>query len=271
MSAFDDILSNANMTAEDRAVIDKYPALKASVEKMETDLGNVARYAGGWVNWQRDNWDTDAGMTRAEKSLRAELEASNARLAAANAAAIAGDDTAAATAEALRKELDAKLEAASKQNLAAIDGMNVFYQTAAAHMLPHQQEFGENLNPRKLMEYMQVNRILDPDIAYDRMMAPRRSELAVQKQKELDEKHQKEIQEAEQRGRELAAREQAMGPQGVLPDDHSGGIAGITARVEKPATMSDETKARLAEAKLGDGTLAQLGYEMYRRGELPVQ
>jgi hypothetical protein len=42
-------------------------------KKLRTDLGSVSRFAGEWVNWQNQNWDTAAGMTNAEKALREEL------------------------------------------------------------------------------------------------------------------------------------------------------------------------------------------------------
>ena len=122
-----------------------------------------------------------------------------------------------------------------------------------------------------MMEFMRQNRISDPDVAYDKMMATRRQENSA-KQKELDAAAvAAQIAEAEQRGYEKKATEMSMGPQGVLPTDQTGGIAGITSRMDPPAKMSEETAAKVAAGKLGDGSLAQLGYDMYRRGELPVQ
>jgi hypothetical protein len=40
-----------------------------------------ALFAGEWVDWQKENWDAEAGMTKAERELRALLAASHARLA----------------------------------------------------------------------------------------------------------------------------------------------------------------------------------------------
>jgi hypothetical protein len=261
MGVFDTILAKA--TPEDRAVLDRYPELQASVAKLEQDLGTVSRYAGEWVGWQKENWDADAGMTKAERALRDELAAAQARV-------TSGTESAADVAL-LRKEFDTKVADVEKKSLAAIEGMNHFYRAAATRMLPHQQEFKENFDPQKLMEYMQQNRISDPDAAYDKMVAARRTELAAQAAKDMETKHAADITAAEQRGAERKAQELAMGPQGMLPTDNTGGILGVTARVDTPAKVSDETKARVTEAKLGDGSLAQLGYEMYRRGELPVQ
>jgi hypothetical protein len=52
------------------------------VEKLETDLGTVSRYADDWLNWQDRNWDAAAGMTKAEKALRQELAGAKADLGA---------------------------------------------------------------------------------------------------------------------------------------------------------------------------------------------
>lgn len=78
MAVFDDVLLAA--PAEDRAVFDKYPQLKAFIDKSETDLGIVAQFAGQWMNWQEQNWDAEAGMTKAERALRDELAEARADL-----------------------------------------------------------------------------------------------------------------------------------------------------------------------------------------------
>lgn len=262
MGIFDDILARA--PEEDRTILSKYPELRNSIDKLETDLGAVSRYAGQWVNWQQENWDPDAGMTKREKQLSDDLAAAQARMAA-------GIPGAAEDVAALRKDFEAKLEDQRKQQLAAVEGMNLFYQSTQRHMLPHFNEFKENLDPQALMSYMQSNKISDPDIAYDRMVAQRRAEISAQAAKDLEAKHAADLEAARQEGYQKHAQEQAMGPGGVMPTDSTGGIAGVTARIDKPATISEEAKAKIGEAKLGDGSLAQIGLEMYRRGELPVQ
>ena len=261
MGFFDEFLSS-RVAAEDRAIFDKYPELRSSTEKMEQDLGTVSKYAGQWVDWQGQNWDAEAGMTKAEKTLRDELTAANVKL---QAGVRSGAD--AGTVDALRKEFETKLAESQKQSLNAIEGMNMFYRATASRMLPHQQEFKENLDPQALMTFMQANKINDPDIAYDKMVAGKRQELAAQAAKDLEEKHAADIAAAEQRGRDKAAQEVAMGPNGMLPDDRTGGIAGITARIDQPAKVSDEVKAKVTDAKLGDGSLAELGYKMFREGQ----
>jgi hypothetical protein len=268
MSIFDDIIKAA--PAEDRAVLDKYPTLRASMEKLEGDLGSVSKYAGEWMSWQNRNWDPDRNMTRAEAALRDELDAANARLADAGTGNGSGIDVAAL--EVLKKELIAQINAARTETAAAFEGRDRFYTAVTARSVQHQQEFGEYLDPVKYREYMRTTGINDPDLAYDRWVSDRRAGIASQRQQELETRHKTELEEAEKRGYEKRAQEAAMGPSGVLPTDNTGGIAGITAHTAtKPATVSEEAKALLAGAKLGDGTAGDIGYKMFLRGELPTQ
>ena len=263
MGVFDEIL--ARVAPEDRAVLAKYPDLQASITKMENDLGAVSNYATKWVNWQNDNWDSQSGMTRAEKALRDELESAQAKL---SAGIEAGAST--ATVAALRKEFETKLAETQKQSMSAIEGMNHFYSSVSSRLLSHQQEFKDPLEAPKLMAFMQANKINDPDLAYDKMVAGRRAELAVQSQKDLETKHAADITAAEQRGREQRSQELAMGPNGVMPTDSTGGIVGVTSRIDQPAKISDDVKSKIGDAKVGDGSLAQLGYELYRQGAFSV-
>lgn len=250
MGFFDEFLKT-KVAAEDQAVLAKYPELKSSVERMET-------HNAQWNEWQARYWDPAANMTKRE----VELEES---LAAATAAGASQS-----TLATIQADFEKKLQASQTASLQAIEGMNLFYGATAKRMLPHQQEFSENLDPQSLMKYMQDNRIQDPDIAYDRMVAGKRAEIAAQRDKDLEAKHAADIAAAEQRGRELAAREVAMGPNGVMPTDGSGGIAGVTSRIDKPVEMSDAARAAIAAAKPGSGELAALGYQQYLRGELPL-
>ena len=264
-SVFEEILKG--VTAEDKAVIDRHPELASAVAKLEKDLAGVSQYASGWVDWQKQNWDPDSGMTKAEKALREQLAEAEAR-AITGGGSPADVNSALATA---RSEFDAKLKAMENNSMSAIEGMNRFYSSVSGKILTHRDEFKETLDPNKLMQFMQSNKINDPDLAYDRMVADQRSQNAL-KQKEADEVERlKQISEAEQRGYEKKAQEVSMGPEGMLPTDQSGGIAGITGRVGEPAKISDADAAKLAAAKLGDGSLATLGFQMYRNGQLPVQ
>ena len=266
---FDDFL--AAVPEADRSILNKYPNLRAGVDKFESDLATIApfaQYGMQMQDWSKQNWDEQAGMTKAEKQLRDELTAAQAKLATAGAAGAAPDQIAA-----LRAEMDNKVKAVENSALAAINGMDRFYSVTAKHAFAHKDEFGENLDPQKLMLFITQNKLTDPDAAYDRMVADQRAANAAKAKTDLEAKHAADITAAEQRGRDLAATERAMGPGGMLPTDQSGGIAGVTARIDKPVAMSEATQKAATDAKLGDGSLAALGYEAYRRGEFttPVQ
>ena len=267
MSFFDEFLKS-KVATEDRSIFEKYPELQQSVSKMESDLGTVSRYAGQWVDWQNQNWDPQAGMTKAEKQLRDELSAAQTRLAVGMGTGADPDEIAK-----LRKEMEAKVAEVQQQSTKQIEGMNYFYQAVSNRLLPHQQEFKENLKAQDLMNYMQANKINDPDTAYDKMVAGRRAELAAQREKELNTKHAADLEAARTEGYNKRAQEVAMGPGGMLPTDQTGGIAGITAHVGgKAPTISDDEKAFIANAKLESGELAKLGYQMFKRGDFgPVQ
>lgn len=268
MSIWDEMIKA--VPVEDRTALDRYPQLKASMDQLEVASAQLAANKQQWDKWVSENWDPTTNTTRREAALLNELATVNAKVveleSAPNRSGADADELAK-----LRKEVEDRVKSLETGSLAAIEGMNRYYRAAATRVLPHFQEFKENFDPDKLLTYMRENRLNDPDTAYDRMVAPRRAELAAQHQKDLDEKHQKEIEAAREEGYQKKAQEIAMGPQGVLPTDQTGGIAGITSRMEPPAKISDDVKTRLSEAKLGDGSLAQVGLEMFRRGELPMQ
>jgi hypothetical protein len=264
MAIFDDILNG--VAAEDRAILAKYPALKTSVETLETQRNEAARYASTWVNWHNENWDPETNTTKRERELAAALADATTRL---SSAAGAGADE--STLAILRKELaDTRklVEDSQAKSLQSIEGLHNFYGTIQSRMFAHKEEFGENLDGNAVMTYMTQNGIKDPVVAYERMFAGRRAELATQRTKDLEAKHLADIEAAEKRGRELAAREAAMGPGGSLPTDNSGGIAGVTG-MGKPAEVPDALKTAMKDAKVGDGSLAALGYQAYLRGDLP--
>lgn len=253
-SFFDEFLKS--VPVEDKAVLDKYPQLK--------------QYTTGWETWQQQNWDPQSGMTFKEKELNDTVAALTAQLSHAPAAGASAAEIAN-----LRKELDTKISDLRKQSSAEVEGMHMFYRGATKHILGHKDEFGKNLDPQELVDFITKNAdkpwARDVDMAYDQMVSGMRAEKSAAAQKELEAKHAADIEAAVQRGRELAAQERVMGTSSMSPTDQTGGIAGITAVMGTPAKVSDEIKAKIAEAKLGDGTLPNLGYDLWRQGAFSGQ
>jgi hypothetical protein len=265
MSFFDEFLKT--VPAADQEVLNRYPALKASTEQMERDIQVLAPHAKTgieWESWKTKNWDDTAGMTRAEKELRSELAAAQARVTAGTGS---NADVNAVAAQ-LRKEMADQVKAVQENSAKQLSGMHYFYRAAANHLLPHQQEFGENLDPQVLIDYMTTNHIQDADVAYDKMVAGKRAEISTKREGERQVQQKADLEAAEKRGYEKAAQERMMGNAGMSPTDQTGGITGITAHVGgKALTVSDEEKSIIANAKLESGELAKLGYKMYLRGD----
>jgi hypothetical protein len=91
MSVFDDILNS--VPTEHRAIFDKYPQLRATVEESDADRLMFARYVGEWVNWRDKNWDSEVGMTHAEKALRGQLAEAQGKLGVAEVEQAKADTT----------------------------------------------------------------------------------------------------------------------------------------------------------------------------------
>jgi hypothetical protein len=267
MGFFDTIL--AKVDAADRTVLDKYPELTAAMTQMEANHGKMLEYTNNWLDWQKKYWDPEANSTVAEKELRAELAAAQARL----TTSLANPQSSATDIAALRKELQDSVKAVGEKSEQSIRGMHNFYQTAAGRILSHKEEFGEQFNPQTLIDYMTSTNTQDPSIAYDKMVADKRAVNSTRQATETAAKHAADIEAARAEGRKLEAQERTMGPNGMMPTDSTGGIAGITAHVGQPAKIGDTAKAEIANAKLGSGDLAKLGYKAYLQGafEGPVQ
>lgn len=265
MGIFDDIL--AKTSAEDKAVFDRHPELKSSVEKLEKDLDTSARYNAQFLDWRKKNWLEDQGMTVREKTLADELAAANARIQAA-ADAGADPDSIQAALKTEREALDTKFKELQNQFGQSLEGMHKFYGSIAPKLLTHQKEFGEVLDPNSVLKYMEDNKINDVNTAYDKMVAPRRDEASVAAARLLDEQHQEALKKAKEEGVAEGRLQSTMGPQGDLPTDQTGGILGVTVPISKPMEIPKELAESLSGHPLGDGTRAAVGLDMYRRGQL---
>jgi len=76
MGVFDQILAKVDET--DRAVLNKHPFIKATIEDMDTRLG-------AWNKWSENNIDPATRHPKREIQLQSELEAERARVAALEA------------------------------------------------------------------------------------------------------------------------------------------------------------------------------------------
>jgi hypothetical protein len=263
MGIFDELL--AKVDENDRAVIEKYPSLKESMEKLE-------KAALDYAAWYRDNWDEQHGMTKSEWEARQELEAARLRLqelqanpqdfSAPEASEILEQARKAGmvTQAEVQRLLDERLRAIQQQNDQILAGMQNFYSQVYTLGFQHKDEFGQPLDPSELYQFMVKTGLRDAKLAYEQMVAPKRAELAAKK-------HEEELRAAEQRGMEKARQELAMATPG-LPTDNTGGIIGVThpgvSKAEIPQELAEKTKG----LSLTDPELARIGVDALRRGIL---
>jgi hypothetical protein len=256
MGVFDELISG--MAPEDRAVLDKYPELKGRITQDYDKLDK-------WDNWRRENWDEAASKTRAqvaaeqraieyERAMQ-ELERSGFATPAPAVKQSPGFDEVMAQ---VKQEL----------NNQAV-GIQVLIPSVLKAQQRHMREFpDQEFDAAAVFDYMQKAKIYDAYEAWDRMTAKQRSENAEQRRQEHEAAHQRALQEAEERGAQREREKLAMGPDGRIPVDQTGA----------PPPMGHLQKRILDSAKgaqpeippevgLGEGTLAQLGYEAYLKRE----
>lgn len=253
MSVFEDLIKG--IPAEDRAILDKHPDLKNTMEALEE---GGSRYA----TWYANNWDREHDMTKSEFAARQELEELRQKLEAAPPNPVNEFNQAD-----IQKILDERLTKQSEEFNRTLSGMDRFYSTALPLVSQHKDEFGKPLNPRELLDYMGKNGIQDPNLAYDRMVAADRAAIAETRQKELVAKHQEELAAARKEGEDKVRQELAMGVGGMLPTDDSGGIVGVT-HIAPSGTIPKDLIDQTAGMKLNDPRLAAAGLKAAREGLL---
>lgn len=265
MGVFDDILANAS--EEDKQVLLKYPELRKSMERLE-------KAAADYAQWYHANWDEEHGMTRSEWAVRQQLEELQRKLEQMQSnptefsqsefqeALEEGQRSGLLTQAEVQRLLDERVRQLQQENERVLAGMQSFYSQVYTLGFRHKDEFGEVLDPNQLWNYMVQTGIRDPQLAYEQMVAPKRAELQRQR-------YEQAIKEAEERGMQKAKQELAMGSQGVMPTDTSGGLP--IGGGEAPKGVPDDLLQKAKDLKIGDPALAQLGVEALRRGVLTQQ
>jgi hypothetical protein len=261
-----DYSKQMNLLSEDKKKFDSERA------KVEADLAKLEQ----WNSWRINNWDDDQAMTKAEIKKLEEIQSLTSELEIMKAAQEAGmtfdelDKHLASepakknlvTRDYLDKDFRKDLvdQAQYKKDLDAkiasvANGLDYLYSSTLPAVLKHKDEFGEILRPDEIIKYANDNGIQKIDDAYDRMVAPRRAEIAAKK-------HADELIKAEEKGRVEERKERGMGQNGLMPVDNGAPVMG---HMEKRLRMAkDKTTGEIPEdAKLG--TLSNMIAEKYRK------
>lgn len=298
MGAFEDIVAQA--TPEDRIILAKYPGLKKSSDEVDEYKAKFSDADGRlrqWEDWKAREWDSTARMTKQQKLAleRAEqLQTDLATLQASAGAEMTFEEILAGLQGKgfiTKAELDQTLKNQIKDSwtpgtpegklvtdkaVAEVTGAmslgfeHVFTKTFNLGRR-HEKEFGEELEIGTVLKYMNENRVNDPEIAYNQMMAGRRSEAEKKRREEVETKHKEELEvqtkKAREEGEKEGVKKAAMSQGGRIPTDQgtSPGSVGHLQRLQqerqKISTKPPEGADVPAGVKLGQGTLAELGYE----------
>jgi len=260
MAIFDEIVKGID--AADKAVLDKYPQLKQSVDNVEAQARDYDQRLKSWEQWRASNWDENANATRREVELQAEL-------AAAKAAGGGGVDDwnkggFADIVKDIEKQGFVKADVVNKTITDQLDrlalGFEEVYKRTVSLPWKHAKEFGPDaeLDMGAVLDHMRKNNIHDPQKAYEDYVAPKRAEAQKAREAEVAAKHAAEIAEAEKRGEMKAA----MGSGGRLPTDQSGSgpaLGHLQRNILEKAKGANSDDP--GPGKLGENVIAQQGYE----------
>lgn len=265
------------------------PALKggwlrqSEFSRKLNELDGKAKYADAWEKWKSDNWDETARMTKAEAEAQQkirEIESENETLRQLQ-------ETGDVTFEQLQSEVDKMVTAKTKGALTeeqftqkygsklfdkdAYDkeinqrvtnwtaGRDEMYLKILKMGFKNKDEFGEVLEPLDVIKYANENKIQDLDVAYNQMVAPRRTE---KQNKDIEAKL-----EAARKEGEIAGQQKAMmGVNGKMPTDS--GAPEMSHLQERLLRQKDaDAKPVIAdEIKMdGSGKLGHAVADLYRK------
>ena len=248
MALFDEILAKAEEA--DRAVLDKYPALRQSLLELETirpQYAAAARKVEEWNDWSQKHFDREHGTTKAELALRTQYAEAVEELERLRAARETGESEMTfaeieaqlkgkfATKEDVNSALDSRRfatqESVQKGFNTLDNGMVAMYTRTATLPLKHYREFNEDLDMEQVFKYMSDHSVPDPQVAYDQMVASKREAVRVASDKARNEELEKIKAEHDAamklKDEEIAAARAASGSIPPMPVDNGVGISPI--------------------------------------------
>ena len=293
MGAFDDIIKKA--TAEDLAIIQKYPDLRTSFEHLETEHAKATGRLTAWDGWAAENFviiDPEKRIGKTKQQIAAEQarEAAEARVLELEALPRGESDMTFEEIEAQFRakgyvpatEIDRRVEEKLKAVPVGVTpdrvqeelnklagGFQVIYGKTAPLVRRHFDEFAEDLDMASFLKFAGDRGMKSPediDLHYKSFVLDKReAKRAVEdttRQAELDAKIAAAKAEGEAAGRKAQAQESAMGQSGRMPTDQIGAPAGhLERRVREAAKPAGEDPAA-NKVQLGDG-LAGVMYDAY--------
>lgn len=290
MGVYEDILTK--VAEPDRATLDKYPDLKAAIQKLEADYTDADTRLKGYEGWYAANWDPERKMTRREVELTESLTAAQQRadqLETLGETEMTFDDILKQTQPHIKQAVDGavnplrsalfdekgqpKLTARDEFNQALV-GMQMFYANTANLPAQHYREFGEDMDMPGFIKHVFEHEMgARTKEAYDQFVADKRAAARAAADQKREQETSAKIEAARKEGEDKARREMVVTSGRGTPSDAGVGASALGPLSQRLDIIRNPEKAKDSarldpSIKLTDSRLSQLAAEEFFKKQM---
>ncbi len=275
VNSFDEILNGLVSDTDDREVLEalasKYPDIKngwlrqSDYSRKLDSFRDTERKVEAWNKWAEENWDTENNAPKMEIYWRNKAQELESQVGTDMTFDEIKNFTEGFLSERgvmTRNDFESAINSKAAEIDKGFQGSAYFSAVIAEKTAEHLSEFGRPLKVREFIGKLGEYGTNDLDAAYDRYVQEERK---TRDEKQLEEK----IERIRNEEREKAKQEvlSQLPNNGGLPIDQGEPIAGhLEARVRSIGQPDAAEKA-----SLGDGTLAQIAAQAYRKQQLGIK
>jgi hypothetical protein len=275
VNSFDEILNGLVSDADDREVLEslatKYPDIKngwlrqSDYSRKLDSFRDTEKKVEAWNKWAEENWDPENNAPKMEiywRNKAQELESQVGTDMTFDEIKNFTDNFLTERGVMTKNDFESAINSKAAEIDKGFQGSAYFSAVIAEKTAEHLSEFGKPLKVREFIGKLGEYGTNDLDAAYDRYVQEERK---TREEKQLEEK----IERIRNEEREKAKQEvlSQLPNNGGLPIDQGEPIAGhLEARVRSIGQPDAAEKA-----SLGDGTLAQIAAQAYRKQQLGIK
>lgn len=275
VNSFDEILNGLVSDSDDREVLEalasKYPDIKngwlrqSDYSRKLDSFRDTEKKVEAWNKWAEDNWDTENNAPKMEiywRNKAQELESQVGTDMTFDEIKNFTDNFLTERGVMTKNDFESAINSKAAEIDKGFQGSAYFSAVIAEKTAEHLSEFGKPLKVREFIGKLGEYGTNDLDAAYDRYVQEERK---TRDEKQLEEK----IERIRNEEREKAKQEvlSQLPNNGGLPIDQGEPIAGhLEARVRSIGQPDAAERA-----SLGDGTLAQIAAQAYRKQQLGIK
>jgi len=275
VNSFDDILNGLVGDSSDREALgdlaSKYPEIKngwlrqADYSRKLDSFRDTEKKVEAWNKWAADNWDADNEAPKMEIFWRNKAQALESQVNTdMTFEEIKGFTEGFLNERGVmtRTDFDSAINSKAQEIDKSFQGSAYFSAVIAEKTSEHYSEFGKPLRVREFISKLGEYGTNDLDAAYDRYVLDERK---TRGEKQLEEKIERIRGEEREKARQEVLSQ--LPNSGGLPIDQGDSIAGhLEVRIRSVGQPDAAEKA-----SLGDGTLAQIAAQAYRKQQLGIK